>query len=174
MSITDDVLKANETYARNFTQGNLPMPPARRLAVVACMDARLVVSQILGLKAGDAHVIRNAGGIVTDDVLRSLIISHHLLGTQEFIIINHTDCGMLTFKDEELVAKLEKETGTATVAPVHFHAFGNMEENVRRQVQRVKSHPWIPKQITVRGFIYDVKSGRLNEVSQQRASTTAG
>jgi carbonic anhydrase len=117
MSVTDEVLKANESYARNFAAGHLPMPPARKLAVVACMDARLVVSQILGLKAGDAHVIRNAGGIVTGDALRSLIISHHLLGTQEFIVINHTDCGMLTFKDDDLRSKLQKQTGTATVAP---------------------------------------------------------
>jgi carbonic anhydrase len=174
MSVTDEVLKANESYARSFNQGSLPMPPGRKLAVVACMDARLVVSQILGLKAGDAHVIRNAGGIVTDDALRSLIISHHLLGTQEFIVINHTDCGMLTFKDSDLLARLEKETGTAAVAPVHFHAFDNLEENVRRQVQRIRSHPWIPKQIPVRGFIYDVKTGKLNEVAVERAGARAG
>src|SRR5437879_9083514 len=98
MSMTDEVLQANEAYARNFNLGQLPMPPARKLAIVACMDARLSVEQLLGLKTGDAHIIRNAGGIVTDDALRSLIISHHLLGTEEFIIINHTDCGMLTFK----------------------------------------------------------------------------
>jgi carbonic anhydrase len=165
MSTIDDVLKANETYSQNFALGNLLLPPARKLAIVACMDARLTVSQVLGLKTGDAHIIRNAGGIVTDDALRSLIISHHLLGTQEFMIINHTDCGMLTFKDEELHAKLQTLTGTATVAPVHFYAFSSLEENVRQQVQKVKSHPWIPKQIPVRGFIYDVKTGRLREVA---------
>jgi carbonic anhydrase len=165
MSTIDEVLRANESYAQNFTLGQLPLPPARKLAVVACMDARLMMDQILGLKAGDAHIIRNAGGIVTEDALRSLILSHHLLGTQEFVIINHTDCGMLTFKDEDVRARLQELTGTATVAPVHFHAFSNLEENVRQQIQKVTSHPWIPKQIPVRGFIYDVKTGRLQEVS---------
>jgi len=165
MSVIEEVLKANEDYAQHFTLEHLPMPPARKLAVVACMDARLTVEQVLGLKTGDAHIIRNAGGIVTEDALRSLLISHHLLGTQEFMIINHTDCGMLTFKDEELRAKLQQMTGTATVAPVHFHAFSDLEENVRQQIQKVKSHPWIPKQIPVRGFIYDVKTGKLKEVS---------
>ena len=124
-----------------------------------------MVDQILGLKTGDAHIIRNAGGIVTEDALRSLLLSHYLLGTLEFIIINHTDCGMLTFKDEEVRAKLQQLTGTATVAPVHFHAFSNLEENVRQQIQKVTSHPWIPKQIPVRGFVYDVKTGRLKEIS---------
>ncbi len=114
MPSTDDVVKANESYAQDFKLGNLPMPPGRKLAIVACMDARLTVEQFLGLKTGDAHIIRNAGGIVTEDAIRSLIISHHLLGTQEFIIINHTDCGMLTFKDEELAAKLEAGTNAAT------------------------------------------------------------
>ena len=165
MSAIDDVLGANQTYAQGFNLGHLPMPPARKLAVVACMDARLTVSQLLGLKTGEAHIIRNAGGIVTEDALRSLIISHHLLGTNEFMIINHTDCGMLTFKDDELRKKLQTQTGTATVAPVRFHAFTNLEANVREQIQKVRSHPWIPKHIPVRGFIYDVKSGKLNEVS---------
>jgi len=172
MSNTDEVLNANKTYAANFKHGHLGLPPARKLAVVACMDARLIVSQILGLQAGDAHIIRNAGGIVTEDALRSLIISHQLLGTQEFIIINHTDCGMLTFKDDELRAKLQKQTGTATVAPVAFHAFSNLEENVRQQIQKVKSHPWLPKQISVRGFIYDVKTGKLKEVLEARAASS--
>ncbi len=153
MSVTDEVLKANENYTGTFNLGHLPMPPARKLAIVACMDARLTVEQALGLKTGEAHIIRNAGGIVTEDALRSLIISHHLLGTQEFIIINHT----------------EEKTGTATVAPVHFHAFRDPEENVRLQVQRVKSHPWIPKHISVRGFVHDVKTGRLHEVALEAA-----
>ena len=165
MSVIDEVLKANQEYAKNFKLGHLPMPPANKLAVVAFMDARMTVSQLLGLKTGEAHIIRNAGGIVTEDALRSLIISHHLLGTQEFMIINHTDCGMLTFKDEELRKKLQKETGTLPVAPTYFHPFSDLEENVREQIQKVKSHPWVPKQIPVRGFIYDVKTGRLNEVS---------
>ena len=169
MSKTDEVLQANENYSRNFKLGDLPMPPARKLAIVACMDARLSVEPALGLKTGDAHVIRNAGGIVTEDALRSLIISHHLLGTEEFIIINHTDCGMLTFKDAELRSRLQASTGTVAAEPKHFHAFGDLEENVRRQIERVKSHPWIPKHIPVRGFIYDVKTGRLGEVEAKEA-----
>ncbi len=164
MSVTDETIKANESYVQNFALGNLPMPPARKLAVVACMDARLMVDRVLGLETGDAHVIRNAGGIVTDDALRSLIISHHLLGTQEFIIINHTDCGMLTFKDEDLRSKLQQETGTTTDTPARFHAFSDVEENVRQQIEKVKGHPWIPRQIPVRGFIYDVRTGELSEV----------
>ncbi len=164
MSVIDEAIKANESYVQNFALGDLPMPPADKLAVIACMDARLTIEQMLNLKTGDAHIIRNAGGIVTEDALRSLIISHHLLDTQEFMIINHTECGMLTFKDEELRAKLQEQTGTATVAPVHFHTFSNLEENVRQQIQKVKSHPWIPKHISVRGFIYEVKTGKLNEV----------
>ena len=165
MAVIEEVIKANESYAQNFTIGDLPMPPGRKLAVVACMDARLTVEEVLGLKTGDAHIIRNAGGIVTEDTIRSLIISHHLLGTQEFLLIHHTDCGMLTFKDEELFEKLQQQTGTATVAPVHFHSFSDLEEDVRQQIQKLKSHPWIPKHIPVRGFIFDVKTGRLNEVS---------
>jgi len=165
MSIIDQFLENNQKYAEQFTLGHLPMPPARKLAVLACMDARLTVEQFLGLKTGDAHIIRNAGGIASEDALRSLIISHHLLGTEEFIIVNHTDCGMLTFRDHELLAKLEKQSGGAFVAPVHFHAFSDVEENVRRQIQRVRNHPFIPRHIPVRGFVYDVKTGRLSEVA---------
>jgi carbonic anhydrase len=161
----DDALSANERYEGTFNLANLPMPPARKLAIVACMDARLTVEQFLGLQTGDAHIIRNAGGIVTEDALRSLIISHHLLGTQEFMIINHTDCGMLTFKDEDLAEKLETGTNASPVAPSRFYSFTDVENNVRRQIQRVKTHPWIPKQIPVRGFVYDVKTGALREVS---------
>ena len=167
MSMTDEVLQANEAYARNFNLGQLPMPPARKLAIVACMDARITVEQLLGLKTGDAHIIRNAGGIITEDALRSLIISHHLLGTEEFIIINHTECGMLTFKDAALRAELQAKTGTIAAEPKHFHAFSDLEENVRRQIERIESHPWIPKHIPVRGFIYDVKTGRLQEVESK-------
>jgi carbonic anhydrase len=170
MSVTDEVVASNQEYARNFKLGNLPMPPGRKLAIVACMDARLTVEQLLGLKTGDAHIIRNAGGIVTEDALRSLVISQQLLGTQEVVIINHTDCGMLTFKDEDLRSKLLTQTGTATVAPAHFHSFTDVEENVRQQIQKVASHPWIPKHIPVRGFIYDVKTGRLKEVHVKRAA----
>ncbi|MCH8947023.1 MAG: carbonic anhydrase [Acidobacteria bacterium] len=165
MSIIDEVVRANQSYARSFTLGTLSIPPARKLAVVACMDARLTVELMLGLKTGDAHIIRNAGGIVTEDAVRSLLISHHLLGTEEFVIINHTDCGMLTFKDDELHDRLQQQTGTAAVVPARFHAFSNLEENVRQQIQKVRSHPWVPRQIPVRGFIYDVKTGQLNEVA---------
>ena len=128
------------------------------------MDARLIVSQILGLKAGDAHIIRNAGGIVTEDALRSLIISHQLLGTQEFIIINHTDCGLLKVREDDLKKRLVEKMGTKSDSPSHFYAFDDLEENVRQQVRTIKSHPWIPKQIPVRGFVYDVKNGRLTEI----------
>jgi len=170
MSVIDEVLAANESYARGFQLSHLAMPPARKLAILACMDARLTVEQILGLKTGDAHIVRNAGGIVTEDALRSLLISHYLLGTQEFLIINHSDCGMLTFKDEELRGKLQEQTGTAAIAPGQFHAFSDVEENVRQQVQKLKSHPWIPKQIPIRGFVYNEKTGRLKEVSSKRAA----
>ena len=168
MSTTDELLKANERYAYGFKLGDLPALPARRLAVLACMDARLAVQHILGLETGDAHIIRNAGGIATEDALRSLLISHHELGTEEFIILNHTDCGMMTFKDEELRDRLEKQTGAAAFAPAHFHAFTDLESNLRRQIERVRSHPWVPKHIPVRGFIYDVKTGRLHEVRSGR------
>lgn len=164
MSIIDEALKANETYARNFKLGDLAMPPKTKLAIVACMDARLTVEQVLGLKTGDAHIIRNAGGIVTEDAIRSLLISHYLLGTQEFMIINHTDCGMLTFKDADLLERLERENGVSVLSPTHFHTFENLDANVRRQIQRVTSHHWVPKEIPVRGFVYDVKTGKLNEV----------
>jgi carbonic anhydrase len=174
MSVTDEVLAANQQYAQNFTLGNLALPPARKLAVVACMDARLTVEPVLGLKTGEAHIIRNAGGIVTDDALRSLILSHHLLGTQEFIVINHTDCGMLTFRDEDLLARLETETGAAPTAPSRFFAFSDLEKNVRQQISRIQSHPWIPRGVSVRGFIYDVKTGRLKEVASAEARRKAG
>ena len=175
MSFTDEVLKANEGYARAFNLGSLAKAPARKLAVLACMDARLSVEQFLGLKPGDAHIIRNAGGVVTEDALRSLIISHHLLGTQEFLIINHTDCGMLSFSDEELRSRLEKATGKAVVVPAHFYSFRDVEENVRRQMQRLRSHPWIPDQLTLRGFVYEVTTGRLREVElEQEKARRAG
>ncbi len=163
MSI-DDGLKANQGYAEAFKLGALPMPPARKLAILACMDARLTIEPMLGLHTGDAHIIRNAGGIATEDAIRSLIISHYLLGTQEFMIINHTDCGMLTFKNDDLKTRLKQETRVTASSPETFHAFSDSQENVRKQIQKVKSHPWIPKGIPVRGFVYDVTSGKLNEV----------
>jgi len=165
MSVIEETLQANQKYASNFNLGGLAMPPARKLAVVACMDARLTIEPMLGLETGDAHIIRNAGGIVTDDAVRSLIISHYLLGTQEFIIINHTDCGMLSFKEEDLRDRLIQTTNTTAVSPEHFHCFEDLEENVRRQVQKVRSHPWMPDSVPVRGFIYNVASGALSEVT---------
>ena len=131
MSIIDDGLKANRAYAETFKLGALPIPPGRKLAVLACMDARLTVEPMLGLKTGDAHIIRNAGGIATEDAIRSLIISHYLLGTQEFMIINHTECGMLTFKNEDLKNRLKEETRVTASSPETFHAFSNSQENVR-------------------------------------------
>jgi carbonic anhydrase len=124
----------------------------------------LTVEEILGLKTGDAHIIRNAGGIVTEDAIRSFVISHHLLGTREFMIVNHTDCGMLTFKDAELVETLNKKTGKAAVAPAHFHSFADLDENVRRQAAKLRDHPWIPPAVPIRGFVFDVKTGKLREV----------
>jgi carbonic anhydrase len=170
MSVTDELLKNNETYAASF-KGGLPMPPAKKVAVLACMDARLHVSKILGLKEGDAHVIRNAGGVATMDAIRSLTISQRLLGTEEIILIHHTDCGMLTFKDDELRASIEDETG---IRPAFaFDAFSNLEKDVRQSVGRIKASPFIPKKDKIRGFIFDVKSGRLNEVALETAGARA-
>ena len=159
-----DFLAANEQYVSDFTHGHLPRIPARKLAIVTCMDARMQVYEILGLKPGDANVIRNAGGIVTEDVLRSLIVSNHLLGTQEFLIINHTDCGLLAIEEESFRDRLTSESGSAAIIPAVFHAFKDLEKNLRTQVLKVRSHPWIPREIKVSGFVYDVRSGRLSEV----------
>jgi carbonic anhydrase len=168
LSVADELLKANEHFVKNFDLGDLAVRPKRHLAVLACMDSRILFERCLGLKPGDAHMIRNAGGIATEDALRSLIVSHHLLDTQEFIIINHTDCGLLKVREGELKQKLTDKMGTPTGAPAHFHAFDDLEENVRQQVRRVKSHPWIPKHIPVRGFVYDVRTGKLSEVAEGR------
>jgi carbonic anhydrase len=165
MGTIDDAVRANESYSRGFDLAKLTMPPSRKLAIVACMDARLTIESMLGLKTGDAHIIRNAGGIVTEDVVRSLIISQQLLGTQEVMIINHTDCGMLTFKDDGLRTRLLNSTGKLVVAPARFYAFEDVEQNVLEQVLKVQSHPWVPKQIIVRGFVYDMKTGRIVEVT---------
>jgi carbonic anhydrase len=164
LSVADELLKANEEFVKNFNLGDLAVQPRRHVAVLACMDSRILFERCLGLKPGDAHMIRNAGGIATDDAIRSLIISHHLLDTQEFIIINHTDCGLLKVRENELKLRLAEKMGTPSAAPAHFHAFDDLEENVREQVRRVKTHAWIPKHIPVRGFVYDVKTGALREV----------
>ncbi len=164
MSIIDNILKANEHYAESFTNNDLPAPPALKLAIVTCKDARLMVEPMLGLKQGDAHIIRNAGGVVTPDVIRSLLVSHYTLGTEEFMIINHTGCGMMTFTDEQLFTKMREATGTAAAGPERIHTFIDLDKNVRMQVEKVKSHPWIPAHIAVRGFVYDMETGRLREV----------
>jgi carbonic anhydrase len=163
MSTTDDLLKNNESFVQSFDKGDLPLPPARKIAVVACMDARLNPYPILGLKLGDAHVIRNAGGVVTDDEIRSLAISQHLLGTEEIMLIHHTDCGMLTFNDQEFADKLEGETGQRP----HWEArsFADLDQDVRDSIQRIKDSPFIPRTDSVRGFVYAVETGQLREVS---------
>jgi carbonic anhydrase len=163
MSVTDELLNNNAAYAESFEKGDLPLPPARAVAVVACMDARLDVHKILGLKEGDAHVIRNAGGVITDDEIRSLTISQRLLGTREIILIHHTDCGMLTFSDEELKGQIHEEVG---VKP-HFsmESFSDLEEDVRQSIARIQHSPFIPHKESVRGFVYEVETGRLREVS---------
>jgi carbonic anhydrase len=163
MSVTDEILLANEKYATHHELKHLSPRPRKKVVIITCMDTRLSI-RTLGLEVGDAHIIRNAGGIVTEDVLRSLLISHYQLGTEEFVIINHTDCGMLTFTDEEFRARLERSSGTASISPNQFHAFKDVEKNVRDQMQKLKSHPWIRKEIGLRGFVYDVKTGRLKEI----------
>ena len=166
MSVTDELLKNNEAYAKSFDKGQLGLPPGKKLAVIACMDARLQVSKVLGLKEGDAHVFRNAGGVVTEDAIRSLAISQRLLGTEEVILIHHTDCGMLTFKDDQVKAQIEKDTG---IRPAFaLEAFANPEDDVRQSVARIKASPFVPRKDKIRGFVYDVKSGRLNEVASER------
>ena len=163
MGVIDEVLEANEVYARTHELRALTPRPQRGLAVLTCMDTRLSI-RTLGLKTGDAHIIRNAGGIVTDDSLRSLVISHYLLGTGEIMVINHTDCGLMHTSEQDLHTRILNRTGTAAVAPAFFYAFQNLEENVRHQIQKLRTHPWIPKELAVRGFVYDVSSGRLREV----------
>jgi carbonic anhydrase len=164
MSVTDSLVRNNENYARSFAKGNLPLPPAKHVAVLACMDARLDVHQILGVEEGDVHVIRNAGGVATDDAIRSLVISQRLLGTNEIILIHHTDCGMLTFKDDEVKSKIESEVG---IRPAFaLEAFGDLEADVKQSIARIKASPFIPNKTSVRGFVYDVKTGHLNEVAQ--------
>ncbi len=162
MSTTDELLANAERYASSFDKGQLPLPPAKRLAVLACMDARLNPYGILGLEEGDAHVIRNAGGVVTDDEIRSLAISQRLLGTQEIVLIHHTDCGMLTFTDDEFKRSVQDEVGIKPEWAAE--AFGDLDEDVRQSIARIKASPFIPHK-NVRGFVYDVTAGTLREVS---------
>ncbi len=162
MSVTDDLLANNAGYAENF-QGPLPLPPAKRLAVVACMDARLNVHGLLGLSEGEAHVIRNAGGVVTDDAIRSLAISQRLLGTEEIILIHHTDCGMLTFTDDDFKKSVAEEVGIKP--PWSPESFGDLESDVRQSIARIKASPFVSEDDAMRGFVFDVATGRLNEVT---------
>jgi len=163
LTATDELLQNNETYVASFDKADLPLPPGRKVAVIACMDARLNVYGILGLTEGDAHVIRNAGGVVTDDAIRSLAISQRLLGTEEIILIHHTGCGMLTFTDDDFRAAIEQDTG---IKP-HWAAesFPDLEADVRQSIARIKASPFIPRKDSVRGFVYEVETGKLREVT---------
>ena len=163
MSVTDELLENNKRYAEEFSKRQLPLPPGKGVAVVACMDARLHVSKLLGLVEGDAHIIRNAGGVVTDDALRSLAISQRLLGTREIILIHHTDCGMLTFKDDDFRRQIQEETGVRPEWAAE--AFPDLDEDVRQNIARIKASPFIPRKDSIRGFVYEVESGRLREVT---------
>jgi carbonic anhydrase len=157
MAVREEIQQANDRYARGFAKGELPMPPGRKFAVVTCMDARLDPARFLGLEEGDAHVIRNAGGLVTDDALRSLAISHHLLGTQEALVIAHDDCGMLTFRNEDLQERLGTD--------VDFQPFPDLEESVRSSVRKIRESPLLPDSFDATGYVYDVRTGRVREVA---------
>ncbi len=161
MSVTDELLRNAERYAEAFDRGSLPMPPAKQIAVVACMDARLNVYGLLGLSEGDAHVIRNAGGVVADDVIRSLVISQRLLGTNEIILVHHTDCGMLTFTDDAVKTQIQADTGIRP--PFALDAFADVDDDVRQSIARIQASPFIPNK-NVRGFVYQVENGTLQEV----------
>ena len=162
MTVTDELLHNNEAYAASFDKGELPLPPAKKLAVLACMDARLDVAAILGLEPGDAHVIRNAGGVVTDDEIRSLAISQRLLGTEEIVLIHHTDCGMLTFTDDAFKRSIQDETGVKPEWAAE--SFPDLDEDVRQSIARIRSSPFVPSKDSIRGFVYEVETGRLREV----------
>jgi carbonic anhydrase len=163
VSTTDELLRNAESYAAGFEKGDLPIPPARKLAVLACMDARLNPYALLGLQEGDAHIIRNAGGVVTDDGIRSLSISQRLLGTEEIILIHHTDCGMLTFTDDEFKRSVQDDVGIKPEWAVE--AFPDLDEDVRQSIARIQASPFIPRKDSVRGFVYEVETGRLREVT---------
>ena len=163
MSVTDELLENNAAYAEAFDKGDLPMPPTKHIAIVTCMDARLSPYVMLGLKEGDAHVIRNAGGVITDDEIRSLAISQRLLGTREIMLIHHTDCGMLTFSDDELKQQIQEDVG---IKPEFaMEAFSDLDEDVRQSMRRIQASPFVPHKDSVRGFVYEVETGRLREVT---------
>ena len=162
MTAIDDLVSNNAAYAKAFAKSSLPMPPGKKLAIVACMDARLETGALLGLQEGDAHVIRNAGGVITDDAIRSLTISQRLLGTREIMLIHHTDCGMLTFTDGDLKDKILAETG---IRPAFaMEAFSDVDADVRQSMARIKASPSVPHREDVRGFVYEVESGQLREI----------
>ncbi len=163
MAVIDELVQNAESYAEQFDKGTLPLPPAKRVAIVACMDARLNPYGLLGLQEGDAHVIRNAGGVVTDDEIRSLAISQRLLGTVEIMLIHHSDCGMLTFSDDEFRREVQQDTGIRPEWAAE--AFDNLDEDVRQSIARIKASPFIPNKDKVRGFVYEVETGRLREVA---------
>jgi carbonic anhydrase len=163
MSVTDELLAANQAYAAAFDKGDLPLPPARRVAVLACMDARLDPARVLGLSEGDAHVIRNAGGVASEDAIRSLVISQRLLGTREIVIIHHTDCGMVTFTDDAVKQQILDDTGLRP--SFALEAFPDEVDDVRHTIRRITANRFIPHTDAVRGFVYDVRSGRLDEVT---------
>src|SRR3984885_15327435 len=161
MSSTDELLANNGGYANSFDKGDLPLPPGRKVAVLACMDARLNPYGLLGLAEGDSHVIRNAGGVITEDEIRSLAISQRLLGTEEIILIHHTDCGMLTFTDDEFKLSIQDEVGIKP--PWAAESFSDLDADVRQSIARIKASPFVPKKDSIRGFVFDVATGRLNE-----------
>ena len=162
MTVTDELVDNNEAYAAAFDHGDLPMPPGKHVAVVACMDARLDVHRILGLALGEAHVIRNAGGVISDDAIRSLVISQRLLGTTEIILIHHTDCGMLTFHDDEIKNQIASDVGLRPAFALE--AFPDEVDDVRQSIARLRANPFIARKDSIRGFVFDVKTGRLEEV----------
>jgi carbonic anhydrase len=163
MSVIDELVQKAESYAASFDQGQLPPRPAKNVAIVACMDARLNPYALLGLREGDAHIIRNAGGVITDDEIRSLAISQRLLGTEEIMLIHHTGCGMLTFADDEFKQQVQQETGIKPEWAVE--AFDDLDEDVRQSIARIEASPFIPRKDNVRGFVYEVETGRLREVN---------
>lgn len=163
MTVIDELIRNADSYGESFESGALPLPPAKRVAIVACMDARLNPYGLLGLREGDAHVIRNAGGVITDDEIRSLSISQRLLGTEEIMLIHHTDCGMLTFGDDDFRRQLQQDTGIKPEWPAE--TFDDLDEDVQQSIARIKASPFIPKKDHVRGFVYEVESGRLREVA---------
>lgn len=164
MAEVDKILSSNEKYSNDFRYGTLSSSPTRKLAILACMDARINVEETLGLSIGQAHIIRNAGGIATEDAIRSLIISHELLGTKEFVVLNHTDCGLLKFTDKDFQKKLTDKY-KSDASKVQFHSFPNLEENVRDQIKKIRSTPFFSQDVSVYGFIYNVKTGKINRVS---------